>query len=132
MTQPTRSRGVTILRITAGYLLVWVAAASFFWLLAHAWPDSGGPEFNWTALGVTILASFVVLAAGHLVWLGRTVEALRPYARPWRRALTVVAPPASLILIPFGVNESVLPWQLWFVALVAVPAVAATWATAHH
>ena len=114
---------MTILRITAGYLLVWVAAASFFWLLANAWPDNGGPEFNWTALGMTVLASFVVLAAGHLVWLARTVEALRPYARPW---------PASLVLIPFAVNESLVPWQLWFVALVAVPAVVATWATAHH
>lgn len=132
MTPPTRTRGMTILRVTAGYLVVWGAAVSFFWLLAVAWPDSEGPEFNWTALGMTVLASFVVLVAGHVVWGARTAQALAGYGRPWRAALTVVAPPLSLVLIPFGVNESVLPWQLWFVALIVVPAGAAGLATAQR
>lgn len=132
MTLAGGNRRPTILWITAGYVLTWGAAVAFFWLLAVAWPDSEGPEFNWTALGLVILASFVVLVGGHVFWGARTAQALATYGRPWRTAITVVSPPVSLALIPFAVNESLVPWQLWFVALVAVPAAASTWATARR
>lgn len=132
MTPAARSRAVAIVWITAGYVLAWACAVAFFWLLAVAWPDSEGPEFNWTTLGMAVLASFVVLVAAHIVWGTRTAQTLAAYGRPRRTALTVVAPPASLAVIPFGVNASVLPWQLWFVALIMVPAAGAAFATSQR
>jgi len=94
--------------------------------------SNGGPEFNWLAFGLVVLGAFIRLVAGHVVWTVGTTRMLRPYGRPWRTALTVAAPPGALVLLTVAVNESLLPWQLWPVVAVAVPAACATWATDPH
>lgn len=132
---PARSRHATVLRITVGYLLTWAAGLAI-WFVAIAVSrlaePSEGPEFDWTPLVLVALSSLVCLAAAHVAWMVVAARMLTAYGHPWRTRATVIAPPVSLVLVVIARNESLVPWQLWPVALVAVPAVGATWATARR
>jgi multisubunit Na+/H+ antiporter MnhE subunit len=132
MTAMPRGRPATILLITAGYALTWATAVAVWLLIATLWSPSSeeGPEFDWSGVVLGLVVSLVALIGGHVVWAKRTVVLLGRYGHPWRAALTVVAPPVSLVLVVIARNESLVPWQLWPVALVAVPAIASAWATA--
>jgi hypothetical protein len=130
----TRSRHATIVRVTVGYLLTWCAGLAI-WLVAIAvslLSPSEGPEFDWGRFAMFALASLLCLIAAHVAWMVVAARMLAPYGHPWRTRLTAVAPPVSLVLVVIARNESLVPWQLWPVALVCVPAVGATWATAHR
>lgn len=130
----TRSRHATVLRVTVGYLLTWCAGLAI-WLIAIAvslLSPSEGPEFDWGRFAMFALASLLCLIAAHVAWMVVAARILAPYGHPWRTRLTVIAPPVSLVLVMVARNESLVPWQLWPVALVAVPAVGATWATARR
>ncbi len=128
----TRSRHATVLRVTVGYVLTWCAGLAI-WLIAivvsRLWP-SEGPEFDWGRFGMFALASLLCLIAAHIAWMVLTARMLAPYGHPWRTRLTAVTPPVSLVLLMIAFNESLLPWQLWPVLAVCVPAAGATWATA--
>jgi drug/metabolite transporter (DMT)-like permease len=132
---PVRSRHTTIARVTVGYLLTWVAGLAM-WFVAIAVSQlsstSEGPEFDWGTFAMIALASLLCLIAAHAAWMVVAARMLAPYGHPWRTRVTVIAPPVSLVLVVIARNESLVPWQLWPVALVAVPAVGATWATARR
>jgi hypothetical protein len=127
-----RSRHATIVRVTVGYLLTWCAGLAI-WLVAIAvsmLSPSEGPEFDWGRFAMFALASLVCLIAAHIAWMVVAARMLGQYGHPWRTRVTVIAPPVSLVLVVIARNESLVPWQLWPVTLVCVPAVGATWATA--
>lgn len=134
MTPPVGRRWVTIVRITVGYLLAWCAGL-VIWLIAivvSRLSPSEGPEFDWGRFAVFALASLLCLIAAHIAWMVVATRTLTPYGHPWRTRLTVIAPPVSLVLVVIARNESLVPWQLWPVTLVCVPAIGAAWATARH
>jgi hypothetical protein len=120
--------------VTVGYVLTWCAGLAI-WLVAIAvslLSPSEGPEFDWGRFGMFALASLVCLITAHIAWMVLAARMLAPYGHPWRTRLTAVAPPVSLVLLMIAFNESLLPWQLWPVLAVSVPAVGATWATARR
>lgn len=128
----TRSRHATVLRVTVGYVLTWCAGLAI-WLIAIAvslLSPSEGPAFDWGRFAMFALASLLCLIAAHVAWMAVAARMLAPYGHPWRTRLTAVAPPVSLVLVVIARNESLVPWQLWPVVLVCVPAVGATWAMA--
>lgn len=128
---PARSRHAVIVQVTLTYVLAW-AAGLVLGLVAMATVDARESDdgSGFAALGFLALGFVLGVLVGHGAWTANTVRLLRTYGRPGRTVATVVLPPLALVLLMVAVNDLHVPWQLFPVVGVAVPAVLAAWSTA--
>jgi len=127
-----RSRHSVVVGVTVAYVLAWGLgiAVGLAAMITVGGDGGGGDDGGLVALGRLALGFVVGVLLGHVAWAVLSVRLLRPFRHPGRTAATVVVAPASVLLLMAGINEVHIPWQVWPLTAVAVPAALASWATA--
>lgn len=131
MTQPP-GRHAVVMGITITYVLVWAFGIASVFAAAAILDRTTDPDGADDAIGLVlmlVLAFIVGVVGGHVVWIVRTARVLGAYGRVGRTAATAVLSPVSLVLTSIAVNDSRLPWGMWPLVGVVVPAALSWWAT---